>query len=294
MQNIPLKTSFMDTIALPEAEAAQLPSTSIAFPPAALPALVLLILVAGCAALAGWLAKAPPAQQQLAGFSTSLKGRTRNQRHNAELAARSIDGRIIPPNGVFSYNQAVKSWSVDQGYVKALVSYDGELVRAYGGGVCQTSTTLYNAILLAGLPVLERHPHVFVPHYITPGRDAAVAFPGIDLRFRNPNPWPIRIRAGLVGDRLEVSLLGATKPQQKVSIKTEILSVTMPQHLTRVVSNKADRPRFNNRVFRRSVGATGYRVVTTRVLTSEGTKVRRETLSDDTYPAMDQILVLDQ
>jgi vancomycin resistance protein YoaR len=237
--------------------------------------------------MANWLAQAPPTQQKLSGFTTSLDGRSRNQRRNAFLAARSIDGRIIPPNGVFSFNQTVKSWSVDQGYVKALVSYDGELVRAYGGGVCQTSTTLYNAALLAGLPILERHPHVFVPHYITPGRDAAVAFPGIDLRFRNPNPWPIRIGAKVVGQRLEVSLTGAAKPSQHISVKTEMLAVTLPQRLTRITDRETGS--FSRRAYLHSAGATGYRVLTYRTINS-----KRESLSDDTYPSMNRVIALNR
>jgi vancomycin resistance protein YoaR len=239
------------------------------------------------AALVMSLASAPAPQQRLAGFSTSLAGRSRNQRRNAELAARSIDGKIIAPGGVFSFNRAVKSWSVDQGYVKALVSYDGELVRAYGGGVCQTSTTLYNAALLAGLPIAERHPHVFVPHYIAPGRDAAVAFPGVDLRVSNPHSWPIRIRAAARGDRLEVSLWGAGKTPS-VSVKSEILGATMPQRLTRVVSESRSSSR---RTFLHSAGTAGYRVVTYRVFAAKNV-TRRERLSDDTYPAMNRVVAL--
>lgn len=252
-----------------------------------LPVAVLGVLLLAGGALVASLATAPPAQQTLSAFSTSLKGRSLNQRRNALLAARSIDGRLIAPHAVFSFNQTVRSWSVDQGYVKALVSYDGELVRAYGGGVCQTSTTLYNAALLAGLPILERHPHVFVPHYIVPGRDAAVAFPGIDLRFRNSNPWPIRIHAIVRGDRLEVSLTGAKAPAQKVAIKTEMLSVSTPLHLTRILARKGG-DASARRSYIHSAGTAGYRVVTLRVFSSG----RRESLSDDTYAAMNRIVAL--
>jgi vancomycin resistance protein VanW len=243
-------------------------------------------LLAGGALVAS-LATAPPSQQKLSAFSTNLRGRSLNQRRNALLAARSIDGRVVAPHAVFSFNQTVRSWSVDQGYVKALVSYDGELVRAYGGGVCQTSTTLYNAALLAGLPVLERHPHVFVPHYIVPGRDAAVAFPGIDLRFRNSNPWPIRIHAVVRGDRLEVWLTGAKAAAQKVSINTEMLSVSTPIRLTRVINRKAGASS-GRRSYVHSAGTAGYRVVTFRSFSTG----RRESLSDDTYPAMNRVIAL--
>ena len=254
----------------------------------ALPGAMLLFLLGIGGYGVSSLVKAPPQQQTLAAFSTSLKGRNRNQRLNAELAARSLDGRLIGAYRTFSFNETVKSWSVDQGYVKALVSYDGEMVRAYGGGVCQTSTTLYNAVLLAGLPVLERHPHVFVPGYSAPGRDAAVAFPGIDLRFKNPHSFPIRLRARAVGDRLEVAILGAKRSSTKVSIHSEMLSVAVPQRLTRIVSTSHSRAR---RIYLHNPGARGYRVVTSRVLTS-GKNTRRETLSDDTYPAMNRVVAL--
>ena len=143
---------------------------------------------------------------ELAGYATSLRGRTGSQRHNAKKSAQALDGKVIAPGALFSFNAVVRSWSWNQGYVKAPVSFDGELIRAYGGGVCQTSTTLYNAALLAGLPIVERHPHVFAPHYVPPGRDAAVAQRNIDLRFRNPYPWPIRIAASTNEDRLEIRL----------------------------------------------------------------------------------------
>ena len=148
----------------------------------------------------------PAREVELAGYATSLRGRTGSQRINARKAAKALDGRIIAPGAIFSFNKVVKSWSFDQGYLKAPVSYDGERSRAYGGGVCQTSTTLYNAALLANLPIIERHTHVFAPHYVPPGRDAAVAQLTIDLRFRNPYAWPIRIRAIANGDTLDIRL----------------------------------------------------------------------------------------
>src|SRR5687768_12776937 len=90
---------------------------------AALVAMLLLLLVLGSTLFAR-LSSAPSPQQEIAGYATSLKGRTSSQRHNARLAALALDGRVIAPGAVFSFNKAVKSWSVDQGYVKALVSFD--------------------------------------------------------------------------------------------------------------------------------------------------------------------------
>jgi vancomycin resistance protein YoaR len=251
--------------------------------------LPLLLLLAIGGALFAQLAVLPPPEVEIAGYATSLKGRTRSQQHNARLAAQALDGKVVAPGGLFSFNQAVKSWSADRGYVKAPVSFDGELVPAFGGGVCQTSTTLYNAALLAGLPVRERHAHVFAPHYVAPGRDAAVAYPNIDLRFQNPYPWPIRLQARARGERLEVRLFGAERPRGMVRVAPHVLSRSAPARLTRVVRG-GDGPA--GRSYLRSPGATGYRVITYRIFSQSGREVRRERLSDDTYPAMNRVVQL--
>lgn len=252
------------------------------------PLLVLTVMLALCGVLMVRLvATAPRAPVVLGAYSTSLRGRTRHQRHNAELAARALNGSVVAPGANFSFNRAVRSWTVDRGYVKALVSFDGELVRAYGGGVCQTSTTLYNAALLAGLPILERHAHVFVPGYIAPGRDAAVAYPGIYLRFANPHSWPVRIEAAVCGDRLEVQLIGVGSlregTRENVRLASQVLSVTQPSRITLNASHCTGV---------HSPGSIGYRVLTQRVFFRDGREVRRERLSDDCYPAMNRVIAL--
>jgi vancomycin resistance protein VanW len=249
------------------------------------------VLAAVGAGILTQLIAAPPYSVEIAGFATSLKGRTASQRHNAWLAARDLDGARIRPGAVFSFNRQVKSWGQDDGYVKAPVSFDGELIRAYGGGVCQTSTTLYNVALLAGLPIVERHHHVFAAHYAAPGRDAAVAQPGIDLRFKNPYPWPIRIQASAKGDTLSIRMFGAEKPRVQSEILSQVLDSTSPARLTRVV----DRPGFgSSKVFVRSPGATGCRAVTYRIFHENGREIRRERLSDDTYEAMDRVVQVNE
>lgn len=250
-------------------------------------ALFLILLLAAAGSLVLRLTGPEERDVELAGYATSLKGRTPSQRHNAEMAMQALDGVTIAPGATFSFNRTVKSWSMDQGYVKAPVSYDGELIRAYGGGVCQTSTTLYNAALLAGLPIVERHPHVFAPHYVPPGRDAAVAQKTIDLRFRNCYAWPLRIRAVVRADLLDIRLLGSETPTMRSDVGTEVLSSSIPEHLTRVVYRPGDEP---TRAYVRNPGARGYRVLSYRVFSSDGKEVRRERLSDDSYEAMNRVV----
>ena len=260
---------------------------------------VALLLGVGGGVFWGLSATSAPSQEvEMAGYATSLKGRTVSQQHNAGKAADALNGKIIAPGAVFSFNATVKSWSADQGFVKAPVSYDGELIRAYGGGVCQTSTTLYNAALLAGLPIVERHAHVFAPHYIPPGQDAAVAQRNIDLRFRNPYKWPLRIAAKTEGDHLDIRLYGAEVVPQRIQVTTHILSTSAPAHLTRVAYAGAFS---SGRAYVRNPGAVGYRVVAYRTFSEadkplkfDAREERRERLSDNTYQAMDRIIQVDE
>ena len=246
---------------------------------------VIAVLCIG-AALVGRLAAAPPAEVRVAGYATSLAGRTPGQRHNARLAAEALDGCVIAAGGEFSFNRRVGSWSADRGYVKAPVSFEGELVPAYGGGVCQTSTTLYNAAMLAGLDIVERHPHVHVARYAPPGRDAAVAQPNVDLRLRNPHTFPVRIYAAVHDDRVETRLLAPRRLPEGVRVVTRVLSVTMPARLT-LIGGAARR---GDRAMPRNPGAPGFRVVTYRVHYRRGVETRRVRVSDDTYAPMDRVI----
>lgn len=106
----------------------------------------------------------------------------------------------------------------------------GVLVPAWGGGVCQTSTTLYNAALLAGLEVLERHPHAIAPQYVAPGLDAAVAQGIADLRLRNPYPFPVRISFWVEEDRLlcEVQAQANAETITRLVPRCELVSERIP------------------------------------------------------------------
>lgn len=236
------------------------------------------IIALGCAMLAAAvLCYQPQGEPCLGRYTTDLKSRTRNQRHNAMLAAKFLNGTLIKPGEEFSFNRRVGSWSRDVGYRKAPVSYNGQLVPSWGGGVCQTSTTLYNAALLAGLEVVERHPHRFATGYCPPGRDAAVAFSGIDLRIRNAYPFPIRVEAIESHGTLQVSLFASQPLKEKPRIVTDIRQKVEPETFA------AQRPSSIGTV--RNTGKSGYEVATYRVL-----RGRRELISIDEYPVVHRIV----
>ena len=127
---------------------------------------------------------------------------------NIWIAANAISDKILKTGWEFSFNTTVGPRTWDAGYKPAGVIINGKPDIDYGGGVCQVSSTLYNAILLAGLTPTERTPHFFQSSYIGYGRDATVADGQIDFKFRNDLPHTVYITASATGSTLTVSVLG--------------------------------------------------------------------------------------
>ncbi len=235
-------------------------------------------------AMGVWAAVAPGGEREIACYVTSLRGRTDSQVFNAALATKKITNTVIEPGQVFSFLKTVGPWTADMGYEKAPVSYDGELVRSWGGGVCQVSTTLYNAALLAGLEIVERHNHHWPARYAPLGRDAAVANGDIDLRFRNNLPAPVRIVGEIEGENLVVRVMSRCKPSCEVRIEAETWSVTAPNEVIQDrTTDHTGRWKLVNR------GHPGFYVATyRRFISPDGS--RRELLAEDSYPAMNRIV----
>lgn len=150
----------------------------------------------------------------LARFETPVVSAQAGRVANIRLAAAKIDGHVVPPGGEFSFNRVVGPRDPQFGWQAAPELYSGEFVVGYGGGVCQVSSTLFNSVLLAGLPVTERHHHSRPLTYVDLGRDATVAWDGLDFRFRNTTAGPVQIRARLRSgspQRIEVALYGAVR-----------------------------------------------------------------------------------
>lgn len=217
-----------------------------------------------------------PPEVTIATFASPLEGRLQSQRHNAQLSLLKLDGVKIEPHDSFSFNRTVGSWGRDTGYKKAPVSYNGQLVDGWGGGVCQTSTTLYNAALLAGLVILERTRHQFAASYVPPGRDAAVAYQNIDLRFANPYDFPITIRAGIENDRAVVRIMGR-RPPEPISVRQEVTRISEPQEY--ILRGRASRNHL------RTAGKPGFDVAVYRQIGN-----RRQLVSRDSYPVMNRIV----
>lgn len=131
---------------------------------------------------------------KLYSFTTYFDSSNVERSFNIRLAASKINGTVIPSGECFSFNEAVGARTAENGYKQAKIIEEGKFVLGVGGGVCQVSTTLYNAALLSGLGIAEYHPHSLAVSYVAPSRDAMVSGNYCDLKFVNNRKTPIYVR----------------------------------------------------------------------------------------------------
>ncbi len=129
-------------------------------------------------------------------YYTSMEGSPDGRIHNIKKAVNRIDDKELEPQELFSFNDEVGNSNIaEDGWEKANVIVGGQLVEGYGGGICQVSSTLFNAAQGAGLTVVERHTHSKQVGYVPVGQDATVAYGWLDLKISNPYPFPVTIEA---------------------------------------------------------------------------------------------------
>jgi len=138
----------------------------------------------------------------IAQYTTYFDSGQVNRTENIRLAAKALDGKLLAPGERFSFNESVGERTAEAGYKEALIIEGDVFTPGLGGGVCQVSSTLYNAVILAKLEVLERHHHTLPISYVPPGQDATVAFPVLDFRFRNSSDDYLLIRSFVEGSTL--------------------------------------------------------------------------------------------
>lgn len=164
-----------------------------------------------------------PFQAQIASYRTSLADRTEAQRHNIRQAVMALDGVVIEPGETFSFNETVGPRLPERGYREAPAYMERNLVTSIGGGICQVSSTMYNAAALSGLAIVERHPHSRRVASVPPGRDATVWYGMADLRFRNSYPNPVRLAVKVANEALFVAVWVRRATGQEILLRTETL-----------------------------------------------------------------------
>ena len=160
------------------------------------------------------------------GEARTKVGGTAARISNVKLSASSINGYVMNTGDVFSYNGVVGKRTAANGYQPAPAYVKGETVDEIGGGICQTSSTLYLACLRGNLEITERHAHRYIPAYIAAGMDATVSWGGPDYKFTNNTDYPIRIVTEYKGDYVTVKLLGTNVTGITAKMTNEKLSTT--------------------------------------------------------------------
>ena len=163
----------------------------------------------------------------LATYSTKYSAANTNRTTNLRLAAEKIDGTVLLPGETFSYNNVVGERTISAGYKDAAIYLNGQVVDGLGGGICQISTTLFNAVLFSNLEIVELHNHQFVPSYATAGRDATVVYGVKDFKFKNSRNYAIKITCSVSKGYATFQIWGFKQdPEYEVDISANVTSRT--------------------------------------------------------------------
>ena len=226
---------------------------------------------------------AASAKEKYKTISSFTTNTTANQirNTNVRLAAEAINGSVIKPGQEFSFNGTVGQRTEAKGYKGAAAYNNGEVVQEIGGGVCQVSTTLYNAVFKAGLKISSRRSHTFEPSYVTPGRDATVSWDQPDFKFINNSSTAIGLRASYADQKVTVSVYGIPILEDGItwdldSKKVEDLGTPNPTY-------EEDQTLQPGEEVIKSKGSAGSRWETYKVVYKNGKEISRELDHKTTY-----------
>lgn len=222
----------------------------------------------------------------LSSFKTYYYESNVNRTTNLKLSASKINGTVLLPGEVFSYNQVVGKRTIEAGYKDAAIYSGGKVVDGLGGGICQISSTLYDAVVLANLEIVERSNHGFVTSYLDAGWDATVVYGAIDFKFKNSRKYPIKIVASVSNGVAEFQIFGKKEEvEYEVDIETKVIA-SIPFKVRYV--NDSTLAAGKTKVLQG--GSNGCKVEAYKVLKQNGQEVSRTLLSRDTYNAMEKII----
>lgn len=217
---------------------------------------------------------------RISSFTTETTS-SANRNTNIRLSAEAITNTTLLPGETFSFNQATGQRTAEKGYKPAAAIAGGETFDEIGGGVCQTSTTLFNAVARANLKIVDRDPHAWPSDYVDKGEDATVNWPNLDFRFMNDTEWPIFIVANYANRKVTVEIYGKTLGE---GVTIDLVSETT------YVKEPPDEPLYvynaNLKVGEENVtvkARTGYTVETYKVWYKNGKEIGREKLHTSHY-----------
>lgn len=224
---------------------------------------------------------------RLATYSTTYDGSNYNRSTNLRLSAAKINGVVLMPGEEFSYNKTLGQRTAAAGYKPAAAYVSGKVVNEYGGGICQTSSTLYNTVLLANLEVTSRSNHCYVSSYVPISRDATVSWGTLDFKFKNNRKYPIKIRAYASNGVVKVDILGV-KQDDDYEVVIESKAISSIKYSTQYEEDSSLEEE-KEKVTQN--GANGSIGEAYKVLKKNGKVVSRTLISRDRYSAKPQIIV---
>lgn len=224
----------------------------------------------------------------LATYTTTYSTKNVNRSTNIKLACDKIDGTVLMPGEVFSYNTIVGKRTAEAGFKSAAVYVGGEVTTGIGGGICQVSSTLYNSVLLSNLEVVERVNHGFNPGYVPAGRDATVSWGGPDFKFKNNRNYPIKIVCTTTGGKIITEIYGL-KEENEYEVEISSYITKYIQYKT-INQEDSTLPIGTTNVIQE--GSNGCKAVCYKILKQNGEIISKTLISSDTYNPHNKIVAI--
>ncbi len=223
---------------------------------------------------------------RLALFITYYNKSNTSRANNIRLSTQAINGKVLLDEEVFSFNGITGCRDEEAGYKKANVIIKGELISSIGGGVCQVSSTVYNAALLSGMEIVERYNHSMPVNYIAKGRDATVSYGYLDFKFKNTSGYPVYINANAQNGRLIVQMFGNKENLSKqIKINSHVTERVEPKIETIIDhSLKGGQRKIEQQ------GTYGYKVETYKLVYNGDKLIEKILISKDYYKPKNRII----
>ena len=223
----------------------------------------------------------------LSTFTTRYDGGAVDRTQNLRLACQKIDGKVVLAGDTFSYNKTLGERTSSAGYRNAKIYSNGEVVDGIGGGICQISSTLYNAVLMANMDVVERRNHQFVTSYLPAGRDATVVYGQTDFKFKNTRKYAIRIKASVSNGIATIQIYGI-KEESDCDVSFQVNTISSIPYS---VKYEEDPSLEAGQEKVKQNGHNGIITETYIIKKLNGAVVSKKLLSRDTYNAMQRIII---
>ena len=219
-------------------------------------------------------------------FSTRYDASNIPRTTNLKLAMQKLNGVVVSPGETFSYNKTLGKRTAEAGYKEAGGFAGGRVVQTLAGGICQISSTLYDAVLYANLDIVERHNHMFLAGYVGAGKDATVVYGTYDFKFKNTRKYPVMIKTSIGNGIAQISIYGIKEEvEYEVEISSKILS-----YISYKVIYETDNSLTSGTEKVVQNGMNGCKSITYKILKLNGKQVSSTVLSTDTYDPMNKII----